>query len=161
MPDQRIAVSSVPVCFAMMPSFLDYHPTHGQNGKIDYFINASFPALGARLEGKEAADHQSAPLCFFRACYLKGIFQPARNGLPGRAFVPIALSSWSADESGGASGRSPERAISIIDHALLAVSRIERNARTGQPTGGTVKLARQVHGFISRAWINGQEFPNL
>ena len=40
-PNERMAVSSVPVCFAMPPSFFDYHSAHGQNGKVDCFVNAS------------------------------------------------------------------------------------------------------------------------
>ena len=57
--DERIAVSPVPVCFAMPPSFFDYHPAHRQNGKIDCLINASFPALSFRLEDEKFADEQA------------------------------------------------------------------------------------------------------
>ena len=45
--DERVAVSPVPVCFAMPPSFFDYHLTHRQNGKVNGFVNASFPALSS------------------------------------------------------------------------------------------------------------------
>ena len=37
----------------MPPSFFDYHPAHRQNGKIDGFVNASFPALSFRLEDEK------------------------------------------------------------------------------------------------------------
>ena len=50
--DERVAVSPIPVCFAMPSAFFDYHPTHGQNGKIDRFVNTSFPTLSFRLENE-------------------------------------------------------------------------------------------------------------
>ena len=159
--DECVAVSSVPVCFAMPPSFFDYDPTHGQNGKIDCFVNTPFPALSFRLEDEKFAADQPAPFRIIRARFLKGIFQPARNGLPRRPFVPIALSACSVDESGRAFERTTEGAISIVDQALLAVSRVKRDARTRQPTCRAVKFARQFQGFASRAGINGQEFSNL
>ena len=65
--DERIAVSSVPVCFAMPPSFFDYHSTHRQNGQIDCFVNASFPALSFCPEDEKIVTDQSAPFRFLRA----------------------------------------------------------------------------------------------
>ena len=116
-PDERIAVSPVPVCFAMPPSFFDDHPTHGQNGKVDCLVDASFPALSFRFENQKFAPDQAAPFRISRARFLKRIFQPGRNGPSGRASIPIALSAGSVDESGRAVGRATERAISVVDEA--------------------------------------------
>ena len=66
-PDERIAVSSVPVCFAMPPSFFDDHPAHRQNGKIDCLVNASFPALSFRFEDEKVAQEQTALFRIIRA----------------------------------------------------------------------------------------------
>ena len=65
--DERMAVSSVPVCFTMPSSFFDYHPTHRQNGKIERFVNASFPALSFCLEDEKVAVDQSPPFRILRA----------------------------------------------------------------------------------------------
>ncbi len=59
--DERVSVSSVPVRFAMPPSFFDYRLTHRQNGKIDCFVSASFPALSFRFEGKKLPADQPVP----------------------------------------------------------------------------------------------------
>lgn len=160
-PEERIAVSSVPVRFPVPPSFFDYHPAHRQHGKVECFVNASFPALRFRFEDKKVAADQSAPVRIIRARFLEGVFQPVRNGLAPRAVVPAASSPWILDESGRAFDRTAQRAISVIDQALPAVLRVERDTRTGQPTGGAVKFVGQLHGFISRARINSQKFPNL
>ena len=72
-----------------------------------------------------------------------------------------AFLAGGVDESGCAVDRATERAISIVDQALLAIARVERDARTGQSACRAVKIARQFQGFVGRARINGQKFPNL
>ena len=59
--DERMTVSAVPVCFTMPPPFLDYYSLHRQNGKIDRFVNTSFPALSFRLKGEKFVGDQSTP----------------------------------------------------------------------------------------------------
>ena len=49
----------------------------------------------------------------------------------------------------------------VVNQAALAVLRIERDTRTGEAARRAVKFARQFHGFIGRAGINGQKFSNL
>ena len=52
-PDERVAISPIPVSFTITPAFFDDHVTERPNGEIERVVNASFAALSFGAEDQK------------------------------------------------------------------------------------------------------------